>query len=118
MSVALTVCAFLTLQRDCHWAAMARVIAELSTIKRFGYRCQSSGMAFGVVISVFCSLSVVVCWTIGPTVTFCLAQSGAVLRRISLHIVHLVWVWFCQSESAGYFVYLCPKLFFFPYFSS
>ena len=37
----------------------------------------------------------------------------AVLRRALLHILYLVWAWFCQWKSAGYLVHLYFKVSFF-----
>jgi hypothetical protein len=37
----------------------------------------------------------------------------AVLRRVLLHILYLVWAWFCQWKSAGHLVHLYFKVSFF-----
>ena len=41
----------------------------------------------------------------------------AVLRHVLLHILYLVWAWFCQWKSAGYLVHLYLKVSFFFSFS-
>jgi hypothetical protein len=78
---------FLALQRGCYWARLGyRDGAGHHRARNHQtglvYRYRSFGVALVVSHNLFSLSLCAVCWTTGPTVTFCLVQSGAVLRRV------------------------------------